>query len=45
LADIAVDQLGVRFEVLEGVPAERGEEVPVEGLPVAVQGGLLEAAP
>ena len=45
LADVAVDQFRVRFEVLEGVLAEGGEEVPVEGLPVAVEGGLFEAAP
>ena len=32
------------FEVLEGVVAEGGEEVAVEGLPVAIEGGLFEAA-
>ena len=44
LADVAVDQFGVCFELVEGVLAEGGEEVPVEGLPVAVEGGELEPA-
>jgi hypothetical protein len=41
LADVAVDQLGVLLEIGEGVLAERGEQVPVEGLPVAIEGRLF----
>jgi hypothetical protein len=44
LADVAVDQFGVVLEVAEGVLAEGGEEVPVVGVPVAVEGGVVEAA-
>jgi hypothetical protein len=42
--EVVVEELGFAFESFEGVVAEGGEEVAVEGLSVAVEGGLFEVA-